>query len=118
MELRGMTFRAHHGCQEHEKLYGGMFEVDFKAPYSLGRAAGSDDLSDAADYGIIYEIIKKEMQIPSELLESVAARIASAVRQEFPYVFGKIEIRISKLDPPVGGPCRAAAITVFDTPDQ
>lgn len=71
MELSGMEFHAFHGCLEQERLEGNRFVVDLKARYRLGKAAQSDDLADAYDYGRIYQIVAEQMQTPSMLLENV-----------------------------------------------
>lgn len=117
MELKGMRFRARIGCLESEQLYGGVFEVDFRAEYLLlGRAVASDSLSDAADYSAIFRLVEAELSQPALLLESVAARIAKAIRSAFPDAFGRIELTLRKMRPPVGGACAWASITVTDLP--
>ena len=116
MELRGMEFRARHGCLEKERLYGNVFRVDFKAEYPLRDVSRSDDLADAANYAAIYGIIEREMAIPANLLESLARRIAEAIRLEFKDSLGTIELSVSKRNPPVGGKCEWATITVRDIP--
>lgn len=112
MELSGMEFHAFHGCLESEKKEGNLFVVDFKARYHLGAAARSDSLEDAADYARIYEIVAREMAIPSDLLEHVAARIAKAIKEAFPNVFTRVRVSVAKRNPPVGGPCAWSRITV------
>ncbi|MBR1576762.1 MAG: dihydroneopterin aldolase [Bacteroidales bacterium] len=113
MELSGLEFHAFHGCLEREKQEGNRFVVDFKAAYLLGKADRTDRLEDAADYGIIYEAIRKEMEQPSELLEHVARRIVKAVEARFPKRFPLIKVTVSKEHPPVEGPCEWSRITVF-----
>lgn len=112
MELNGMEFHAFHGCLERERREGNLFVVDFKGFYHLGAAARSDRLEDAADYSVIYQLVAREMEQPSALLEHLASRIARAIRASFPEAFSKIEVRVSKLNPPVGGPCAWSRITV------
>ena len=105
MELSGMEFHAYHGCLESERKDGNTFIVDFKAEYFLKRAAATDNLEDAADYGRIYKIVKQEMSVPRNLLETVASGIVTAIYNEFPDSFQRIEITVSKQNPPVGGKC-------------
>ena len=113
MELRGMEFHAFHGCQEEEKKEGNRFIVDFKAVYYLRKPAASDALGDAADYSVIYGLIQEEMAKPSELLEHVAKRIVKAVQARFPKFFPMFKVTVTKCDPPVGGSCEGAKVTVF-----
>ena len=113
MELSGLEFHAYHGCLESEKKEGNRFIVDFKAVYKVRRPAKTDDIQDAADYSVIYELIRKEMETPSELLEHVASRILNAVRDQFSHALPLIKVTVTKCQPPVGGPCEGAKVTVF-----
>ena len=87
MELTGMEFHAYHGCLESEKREGNRFIVDFKAVYYLRKPAVTDDLKDAADYSVIYSLIREEMGKRSDLLEHVANRIVLAVKDRFSQAF-------------------------------
>ena len=104
IELRGMKFFARHGCLESERLGGNDFVVDLRYGYDMEAACASDTLEDAVDYGRIYEVVAREMAVPSNLLEHVAARIADAVKAEFPALLW-VEASVSKKNPPVGGEC-------------
>ena len=112
MELSGMEFHAYHGCLESERKEGNLFVVDFKARYRLGAAARTDNLEDAADYTRIYEIVAREMAIPSDLLEHVAGRICRVVFSRFPQATG-IELKLTKLNPPMGADCEGASVEVM-----
>ena len=111
IELTGMYFRAFHGCLESERLQGGDFLVDFSCELDTSAAERSDNLADTLDYSRIYAIAQREMQVPSNLLEAVAGRIADAIQAEFPWL-GEFEVRVSKKNPPVGGNCEWAKVTV------
>ena len=78
LELEGMEFHARHGCLEREKIAENLFTVDFRAETDMSAAAESDRLEDALDYGRIYDIVKKEMSVHSDLLEHLAGRIVAA----------------------------------------
>lgn len=111
MELSGMEFHAYHGCLESEKKNGNTFVVDFKAEYFLKKAATSDKLEDAADYGKIFKIVEQQMNIPRNLLETVAANIVTEIRNEFPNYFQRIKVTVSKKNPPVEGNCAWSRVT-------
>ena len=111
MELEGMTFWSHHGCLDSEKKKGNLFIVDFKGEMDMSRAAESDALEDTVNYAEIYEVIRKEMEKPSELLEHVAGRIVKAVAERFPE-FVRFSVRVSKRRPPVGGAVQWSRITL------
>lgn len=111
IELEGMEFHAFHGCLEQERREGNTFVVDFYAETDLSSAADSDDLKDTVDYGRIYDIVAREMAIPSNLLEHVASRILRAVEDEFDELTYK-RVRVSKKNPPVNGTCAWSRVTV------
>lgn len=111
IELSGMAFHAFHGCFEHERSEGGEFTVVFSARVDITRAAESDALEDTVDYGQIYDVISREMDIPSNLLEHVAVRIASALKMEFPKLLS-VTVKVTKLNPPVAGPVGSSSVTV------
>ena len=111
MELSGMEFHAYHGCLESEKKEGNLFVVDFKAVYKVRRPAVTDDIKDAADYGEIYQLVKEEMEKPSNLLEHVAGRIAKAIEEAFPKV-SSIDLTLTKQNPPMGADCEGASVEV------
>lgn len=111
IELEGMEFHAFHGCLEEEKQEGNTFTVDFRGKLDISAAAGSDSLSDTADYGKIYKIVKREMDIHSDLLEHVCARIVRSIEKEIPEFTG-FSVTVSKRNPPVGGLCPWSRVTV------
>lgn len=111
IELNGMAFHANHGVFDFEKADGGDFMVDFSAEADITKAVASDDLVDTVDYAAVYEIIRREMDIPSNLLEHVAARIAAAVKEAFPQLLS-VTVKISKLNPPLPGQVESSSVIV------
>ena len=112
IELEGMEFRANHGCLEREKIVGNDFVVDFRGDVEMGAAIESDNLEDAVNYALIYNIVAREMAQPSDLLEHVAGRIMKALAMEFPQ-FVSFSVRVSKKRPPVDGIVQWSRITVY-----
>ena len=94
-----MEFTAYHGCLESERRDGNLFVVDFSAEY---------DIRDAV---AVYEIIAKEMAVPSNLLENVAGRIVKSLDIAFPCL-GSFSVRVSKRNPPVSGPVQWSRVTI------
>ena len=111
IELLGMEFYAFHGCLEEEKDTGNDFTVDFRCRYDIKAAARDDDLNETLDYSEIYWIISDQMREASNLLENVAARIFDAILEAHPEIT-EMEVRVAKLNPPVGGPAQCAAVTL------
>ncbi len=109
--LNNVRFHARHGVLPQERLTGGEFVVNLRAKYPLAKAMGSDDVNDTLNYAEIFEIINKEMQKPSRLLEHVAGRIGKSVIEAFPQV-ETLDITIAKTNPPMGGDMDSAAVEV------
>ena len=55
--------------------------------------------------------VKREMEIPSNLLEHVARRIGEGVRSSFPAVTS-VRVKVSKLNPPLGGQMESVSVEV------
>jgi dihydroneopterin aldolase len=109
--LEGLEFHAFHGVYPHERESGNWFEVDISVETDFTAAALTDDLSGTVNYEILYRIVKDEMEKPSRLLETVAQKIVDDVMRELPAVQG-IDLKIAKINPPVGGKIRKASIHV------
>ena len=111
LELCGMAFHAFHGCLPKEKKRGGRYLVDVRCEYDIGRAALTDELSDTLDFNDVYHLVEAEMQIPSQLLEHVARRIADRIRAAHPEIIS-LEVKVTKLNPPLSGPASWSAVTL------
>ncbi|MTI33367.1 dihydroneopterin aldolase [Xanthovirga aplysinae] len=109
--LEGMEFFAYHGYYEEERKIGNKYGVDISIMTNLEQAAENDDLGGTINYEELYALIKEEMAIPSRLLEHLAHRILTKAMKRFEAI-EKIEINISKFNPPIGGVCNRARITL------
>ncbi len=107
--LENMEFYAFHGHYDEEQKVGGLYRVNIKIDADLDKASKSDILDDTIDYSIIYDIIKKEMKIPSKLLEHVAGRIIDAVYAHFKRI-ERVTLKITKLNPPLEGKTEGVSI--------
>ena len=110
VRLEGMKFHAFHGCLEEERREGNTFKVDIQYSYDAAQAAATDSLEAAVDYSAVYSTVRREMEIPSNLLENVAFRIKSALEARFPQM-ESLTVSVSKHNPPVGGECEWSTIT-------
>ncbi len=110
INIKGMSFHAYHGCFKEEQLIGTEFLVDLKIMFDTNKAEKNDSLEDTIDYQDIYNIVKKEMDIPSKLIEHVARRIVDAVLLSEPSII-KIKIKLSKLNPAIGGKVEAVSVS-------
>ena len=109
--LEGVRFHARHGVMPQERQTGGDFVVTLKVGYPLAAAMASDNVEDTLDYSALYQLVKKEMEQPSNLLEHVAGRIAEAIGKRFPQV-SSIELKLTKLNPPMGADCDGASVEI------
>lgn len=109
--LEGMKFYACHGVLKQEKILGNQYTIDLKVYLDFSRASQTDNLEDTVSYATIYTIVKKEMEIPSNLLEHVAGRIIKKIT-DFSPAIKKVKIKLSKHNPPVGGETEKATIVI------
>ena len=106
---------ARHGCLPQEQTVGGDFYVTICAQTEVGELALREDcLEGTTDYSRFVSIAKREMAVPSKLLEHVAARIASAILDECPLV-GKVSVTIEKENPPLGILCQGISVKIEQT---
>jgi len=112
IELRNLKFHAYHGCLKKERVEGGEYNVTLKCWLDLSDAASSDCLDDTVDYSKLYDIVKDEMRIPSDLIEHVAGNILKRVRSFAPQI-KSASVTVCKLMPPFD--YTADAIELKDT---
>lgn len=135
VELRDVRVFARHGVMDQERRVGNDFSVSVSLRFDATgfikasqtpqekiqapqRASGSAEdeaglLGHTVNYAEVAEIVRREMAVPSALLESVALRIASALGASLrvPLLGGRVEI--VKLTPPLGLKCAGAAV-IYD----
>ncbi|HHG84993.1 MAG TPA: dihydroneopterin aldolase [Bacteroidetes bacterium] len=102
--LEGMRFFAHHGVFAEEKASGNQFEVDVWVDTGNRTLPETDQIGDALDYGQIYEISARIMARSVDLLETLVLQIGREILAEMDG-FDHVRVRVSKLNPPVAGPC-------------
>ena len=110
IELNDVRLYAFHGVLEQERQVGGEYSVSVRVDYDIELATRSDNVSDTLNYALLLDIIKREMAVPSNLLEHVAGRIGKGVLTDFPEV-ERVEVRITKVNPPLGVRCAGATVS-------
>lgn len=108
-----MQFHAFHGLYPDERVHGNQFLVDVVIDTRFAQRSFEDDLTGTLDYVAIYKVIQEEMINPGLLLESVVQRMVTRIINEFPSS-QKVEISLSKLNPPIGGKCEQAIVTISE----
>ena len=107
--LRNVRFHAFHGVMAQERQVGGDFLLTLRVGYPLARAMESDNVADTLNYAMLFDLAKREMDVPSQLLEHVAGRIVKAITTAFPEVTS-IDLELTKQNPPMGADCDGAGI--------
>lgn len=109
--LRNVRFHAFHGVLPQERLVGGDFLLSLRVGYPLAKAIESDEVGDTLNYAVLFDLVKREMDTPSQLLEHVAGRIAKAITTAFPAVTS-IDLELMKQNPPMGADCDDAGVEI------
>ena len=107
--LNGLRFHAFHGVMPQERLTGNDYRVDLKIDFPLEKAVDSDDVNDTLNYATVYTAVKEEMDVPSQLIERVAYRIADRLFRTFKAI-NEVEIKVEKCNPPMGADCEGAGV--------
>lgn len=107
--LRDLRFYAFHGVMEQETRVGGWFTLTLRVGSDVERALETDDVADALNYAELYEVARREMEVPSHLIEHVAGRIGKAVFQTFPQA-SAVDLWLRKDNPPMGADCSGAEV--------
>lgn len=99
INLNDLVFFGRHGVYEEEKIVGNEFEIKLAVSF-----VPDEDIISGIDHTINYEtiylLLKKEMEQPSPLLETLVIRIAENLHKIFPQI-KKISIVVHKLHPPI-----------------
>ena len=106
-----MQFYAYHGVMPQERLVGAQFNVSIEATECFEKAVYTDQLDGTVSYADIYKAVKEEMDIPSNLLEHVAGRIAHRLFQDFS-VIENLKIEVMKQNPPMGADILTAGVRI------
>lgn len=109
VQLHNLLFTAYHGIFEEEKILGNEYIVDALMEFHEKQDVISH-IHDTINYVTIYEIIKKRMAIPTQLLETVVMETGNEIHREFPYL-KSISISIKKVHPPVEGMQGSAGVS-------
>lgn len=109
--LNDIRLYAFHGVLEQERRVGGEYSVSLRVHYNIYKAMETDNVADTLNYAQLLKIVKREMAVPSNLLEHVAGRIGKTVFHEFPQAEA-IDLTVTKLNPPMGADCAGASVHV------
>ena len=111
IRLCGMEFRAFHGCYDLEKKVGNHFVVDVEMEADVDAAASTDDISLTVNYLNVYETVREQMAITSDIIENVAWRIAEQILAKYEAVHS-VKVTVAKMAPPLGGKILSVSTTI------
>lgn len=109
--VNDIQLHAYHGVMPQEQLTGNDYLVSVSAQYPIDKAITTDDVQHTLNYAMVYDIVKEEMGISSKLVEHVAGRIAQHLMKQFAGI-SAVQVRITKLNPPMGAQCAGAGVEV------
>lgn len=110
--IEGIHLYAYHGCLEEEGKIGSNYIVDVTLLTDFTEAAQTDDLTKTIDYVVVYRIAREEMAIRAKLLEQVAQRIVTRLKKEFSRELQKVEVKVTKLNPPMNGNVERVSVVI------
>jgi dihydroneopterin aldolase len=110
IHLSGMEFYAHHGCFKEERLVGAPFKIDLVLDYDATQAALTDDIAHTVNYQTVYSEVKKIMQTPVNLLETLCQKILSMLKEKHPQIT-RAEVIVHKINPALGGKVEAVSVS-------
>lgn len=111
IQLEGLEFFAFHGFYDEEQKLGNRYSVDILVELPLSTPSNSDRLADTVSYAELFQLATQAMQQPSRLLENVAKRLIDNIMARYTAV-QYCEVSIAKHNPPLGGLCQKARITL------
>lgn len=115
--IRNMRFHAFHGVLPQEGIVGNDYLVNLVLDYDFSSAMQTDELQGTLNYAEVYQKVREEMAVSSKLLEHVAGRIAHRLFSDFPEI-QKLQLSITKVNPPMGADSDGAGVEVVLTNDK
>jgi 7,8-dihydroneopterin aldolase/epimerase/oxygenase len=99
IELKSVNFFAFHGLHDEERKTGNEYEVYLSVKY-ITDGKKITKIENTINYVTLFEIVKQEMELPRNLLETIAISISEKIREQFSQV-KEIVVQINKKNPPI-----------------
>lgn len=101
IRLKDLRFHARHGVLPQERDTGGEFIVNVELALApTDGVFACDRLDRTVNYATVYDLVKREMLTPSQLIEHVCRRIAKAVLDTLPMA-ETVRVSVCKGTPPI-----------------
>lgn len=111
IKVENIRVYGYHGCMAEEAQCGQEFVVNVVLEVDLTKASDTDDLNDTVDYVVVHDIVKQHVLQRSKLIEHVAQRIATALRERY-HIIEHCSVELIKPNPPIGGDVGSVAVVV------
>ena len=111
IKVYGIRCNSFHGCLSEENIIGAEYEIDIDLYCDFSKCYNSDNLNDTINYVLVKEIVVKEMNISSKLIETVAYRIINKLKQ-LSQKINKCKVELRKINPPIEGDVNFVAVVV------
>lgn len=111
VQLNDLLFNAFHGIHEEEKILGNEYLVDVSMEFDEKKDL-IVRIDDTINYAEVYTIIKKRMNVPTPLLETLVMETGNEIHDEFPGL-RSISISIKKMHPPIEGMQGSAGVSWY-----
>jgi dihydroneopterin aldolase len=99
ISLNKLLFVGYHGLYPEEKKIGNNYSVEIDIDFNPKQSI-IDQLDQTIDYVHVYAIVKKWMEIPTPLLETLVGKIADDILSSQPLA-NKVFVKITKLHLPI-----------------
>ena len=99
ISLNKLLFVGYHGLYPEEKKLGNNYSVEIDIDF-IPRQGVIDQLDQTIDYVHVYAIVKKWMEIPTPLLETLVGKIADDILSS-QTLANKVFVKITKLHLPI-----------------
>jgi dihydroneopterin aldolase len=99
ISLNKLLFVGYHGLYPEEKKLGNNYSVEIDIDFNPKQAI-IDQLDQTIDYVHVYAIVKKWMEIPTPLLETLVGKIADDILSS-QILANKVFVKITKLHLPI-----------------
>ncbi len=99
IQLDAVQFYAYHGIFDEEKTLGNNYVVDIKIEVSANKQI-IESITETIDYALVFDMLKKRMQIPTPLLETIATDFCHTILNNF-QLASSIDFSIKKMNPPI-----------------
>jgi dihydroneopterin aldolase len=99
ISLNKLLFVGYHGLYPEEKKLGNNYSVEIDIDFNPKQAI-IDQLDQTIDYVLVYAIVKKWMEIPTPLLETLVGKIADDILSS-QALANTVFVKITKLHLPI-----------------